>query len=175
MVTNSSTSREFDIQRGVRQGCMLSSTSFGFVLEWRMAESIFWSLCIRAILLHQQHQQRGSIPAWWSCKTVVSSWCDTFNANNMQILTTHVQPPKAITTGNGSGVEFIDRKGFHKYPEYSCLSGSKHESHKLDLRYCLSKVLKSIVCKKKCNNTTTVRDNSNCWNNVAIPHCSHAV
>ena len=70
------------------------------------------------------------------------------NAKNMQILTTHVQPPKAITTGNMSGVEFIDTKGFRKCPGYSCLLGSKHENHKFDLRYYLSEVSKSILCKK---------------------------
>ena len=35
MVTNASTSREFDIQRGVRQGCVLSSIFFG----WRQTFS----------------------------------------------------------------------------------------------------------------------------------------
>lgn len=37
------------------------------------------------------------------------------------------------------------------------------------------KFRKAFLAKKKKNNTTTVRDNSNCRNNVAIPHCSHAV
>lgn len=41
MVTNASTSREFDIQRGVRQGCVLSSEFLALCWNggWRQAFS----------------------------------------------------------------------------------------------------------------------------------------
>lgn len=109
---------EFDIQRGVRQGCVLSSNFFGFVLEWRMAASIFWSFCIRAWYSSINNISREVAFLLDEVVRQLFQVALIPNANNMQTLTTHVQPPKAITTGNGSSAEFIDKKSSHKCPGY---------------------------------------------------------
>ena len=130
VITDTAESREFDIRRGVRQGCVLSLRLFCSVLEWALDK---WRMRVRTegidledggdplldlrfaddILVFATSSQQAA----YLLDELVVALADVgliLNQDKTKLLTTQVQLPKTITTPGGLSVAVVDRDGCHK-------------------------------------------------------------
>ena len=164
VLTDSGESREFDIRRGVRQGCVLSPRLCCSVLEWALGK---WRMRVRTegidledggqplldlrfaddILVFATSSQQAA----YLLDELVVALADVgliLNQDKTKLITTQAQPPTTITTPGGLTVAVVDQDGCHKW--LGCiLSGNNRGSHRLDLEYHLQAASKTFFANRK--------------------------
>ena len=184
--TDSGESREFDIRRGVRQGCVLSPRLFCSVLEWALSK---WRMRVRTegidledggeplldlrfaddILVFATSSQQAA----YLLDELVVALADVgliLNQDKTKLLTTQAQPPTTITTPGGLSVAVVDRDGCHKW--LGCiLSGNNRGSHRLDLEYHLQAASKTFFANRNilCNKAVSLVKRLQFFDKIVTP------
>ena len=184
--TYTAENREFDIHRGVRQGCVLSPRLFCSVLEWALSR---WRMRVRTegidledggeplldlrfaddILVFATSSQQAA----YLLDELVVALADEgliLNADKTKLLTTQAQPPKTITTPRGVSVAVVDRDGCHKW--LGCiLSGNNEGSHRPDLEYNLQAASRAFFANRNilCNKAVSLRKRLHFFDKILLP------
>ena len=157
-------SREFDIHRGVRQGCVLSPRLFCSVLEWALSR---WRMRVRTEGIDLENGGEPLLDLRFADDILVLATSSqqaaylldelvvalanvglSLNADRTKLLTTQAQPPKTITTPRGVSVAVVDRDGCHKW--LGCiLSWNNKGSHRPDLENHLQAASRAFFANKK--------------------------
>ena len=186
VLTDSGESREFDIRRGVRQGCVLSPRLFCSVLEWALSK---WRMRVRTegidledggqplldlrfagdILVFATSSQQAA----YLLDELVVALADVgliLNQDKTKLITTQTQPPTTITTPGGLTVAVVDQDGCHKW--LGCiLSGNNRGSHRLDLEYHLQAASKTFFANRNilCNKSVSLVKRLQFFDKIVTP------
>ena len=186
VITDTAENREFDIHRGVRQGCVLSPKLSCSVLEWALNK---WRMRVKPdridledggehlldlrfaddILVFATSSQQAA----YLLDELVVALADVgliLNQDKTKLLTTQAQPPKTITTPGGLSVAVVDRGGCHKW--LGCiLSGNNTGSHRLDLEYHLQAASKAFFANRNilCNKTVSLVKRLQFFDKIVTP------